>query len=60
MRKTPRVGLVPVALVAALVAPGFARSVAAQENPYTTAVDQLMGQRTFRASSVEEDYTRRL
>ena len=33
MRKTPRVGLVPVALVAALVAPGLAGSVAAQENP---------------------------
>ena len=49
MRKTPRVGFVLVALVAALVAPGFACSVAAQENPYTNAVDELMGQRTFRA-----------
>lgn len=49
MRKRPRVGLAPVALVAVLVAPGLARSVAAQENPYITAVDQLMGQRTYRA-----------
>lgn len=49
MRKTARVGFVPVALVAVLAAPGFARSVAAQENPYTTALDQLLGQQTFLA-----------
>ena len=33
----------------ALVAAGFARPVAAQENPYTTALDQLLGQQTFLA-----------
>ena len=49
MQKASRVGLVPVVLVVVLVAPGVARSAAAQENPYTTAVDQLMGERTYRA-----------
>ena len=36
-------------LVALLTVTAIAPQVSAQENPYTTAVDQLMGQRTFRA-----------
>ena len=50
MRKTPRVGLVPVALVAALVAPGVARSVCrARESRIPPRSTSSWAERTYRA-----------
>lgn len=47
MRNASRAGVVVVGL--ALAAPGLVSPAAAQQNPYTTPVDELMGQRTYQA-----------
>ena len=49
MREVLRVGPLPAGMLAALIMLGVPGSSAAQENPFTTAVDELMGQRTYRA-----------